>query len=72
MQAADPEMCCHMTPDQANNVVQTLQNRCDINSRVAGTKDLFFAGDAYQSTVNQAKAQGFNARYIGTKRVKQR
>lgn len=74
MQAADPEMCCHMTPDQANNVVQILQGRCDINPRVAGTKDLLFATNAYQSTVDQAKAQGFNARYIGTKnkREKQR
>mgnify|MGYP006335148381 CR=1 FL=1 len=67
MQSEDPEMCCHMTPDQANNVVQILQGRCDISPRVAGTGDLFFATNAYQSTVDQARAQGFNARYIGTK-----
>ena len=67
MQAADPEMCCHLAPEYADNVVQFLQSRCDISPRVAGTNDLFFATNAYQSTVNQARTQGFNARYIGTK-----
>lgn len=68
MQATDPEMCCHLEPESANNVVQVLQGRCDINPRVAGTGDLIFAANAYQSTVDQAKREGFNAKYYGTKK----
>lgn len=67
MKAQDPQMCCHLEPYAANNVVQFLQTRCDISPRVAGTGPLLFAADAYQSTVNQAKAQGFNAKYINQK-----
>lgn len=67
MQAKDPQMCCHYTPDEADNAVQFLQTRCDINPRVAGTGSLVFATNAYQSTLNQAKAQGFNAKYQNQK-----
>lgn len=67
MQAKDPQMCCHLEPYAADNVVQFLQTRCDINPRVAGTGPLDFAVDAYQSTVDQAKAQGFKAKYVNSK-----
>ena len=67
MQAADQEMFCHYTPEEAYNGVQFLQSRCDINPRVAGTGPLLFAINAAQSTVDQAKAQGFKAKYVNQK-----
>lgn len=67
MQSADSTMCCHLSPDAAQNVVGFLQQRCDIDSRVAGTGPFLFASNAYQETVNQALAQGFKARYVNSK-----
>ena len=67
MQAKDPQMCCHYDPQGADNAVQFLQARCDISPRVAGTGPLEFAPNAYQTTVDQAKALGFNAKYINSK-----